>query len=178
MTQPLEIVSDSGGSVVVGRVASDAVYLRFVGHLSTHLGVVASARLRELLRGARGAWCFCDTQAPRSIDFFARSAVVRTFISHRAELSSVTMLVGGEPGRATSRMIASVLGPIARATDDADEFDRLLVRVAPLAHEQLRQAERRMPPAIRLSPHGSLRSGPASSEALRTASASPRPRAR
>jgi hypothetical protein len=136
VNNPLTMVADLQGAVVLGFVSKDIFYMRFTGHVTTRLGSKCAALLRRQLSSHAVQGIFCDGDQP-SIDLSARSEIVRAFLDNRRHLESMATLVGTPEVAPTLRAIATVLDCLAHIADTADDFHGMLIRAAPYAQAKL-----------------------------------------
>jgi hypothetical protein len=131
------MVADREGALVLGFVSKDIFYVRFIGHISLPLGIKCAALLRKNLADAPVLGCFCDAESPGAVDLAARSEIIRAFLDNRRRFESMATLVGTPAVASTVRAIATVLDCIAHIAEDSDEFNAMLIRVAPYAQAKL-----------------------------------------
>ena len=137
VNNPLNMVADLQGSVVMGFVSKDIFYLRFIGHVAAPLGAKCAALLRKQLAAQAVQGIFCDAEPAYSIDLSARSEVVRAFLDNRRHLESMATLVGTPAVAPTLRAIATVLDCLAVIAETPDDFHTMLIRAAPYAQARL-----------------------------------------
>jgi hypothetical protein len=133
----LEVLTDEGGSVVLGWLASNVLYVRFTGRLSAELGEAYVARLQTLLANMQSVRYFSDASALHSYDLLARSAFVRFVFANRSVLSSMVMLTWSEALAPSPPTVAATLGNGIDVLTDAKEFEARLLQAAPLARQKL-----------------------------------------
>lgn len=141
MGNSLEILAARSGAAILGELSADVFYAGLVGHVCSSLGSKCSARLATRLAAFDGAQVYCNLLLASSVDFSARSTIVRTLIACRHHVASMTMLVGSAAATATAQALAAIVDADARIVTDPNEFDALLVKAAPLAHLKLREIE-------------------------------------
>ncbi len=141
MGKSLEILAKRSGAAVLGWLADDVFYVGLVGYVSSGLGSKAAARMLSKLEGSTIVHCFCNAHLSHNVDFMARSAIVRTMLTNRRRIASMTALVGTPASNVTAQAIDSVLDCGATILTDPNAFDELLVKTAPLAHLRLREIE-------------------------------------
>ena len=141
MGKTLEILAERSGAAILGSLADNVFYLGFVGHVSAGLGAKCAAGMEARLAKATSAHWFCNALLAGTIDFSARSAMVRAALTSRHHIVSMTTLVATSAATALTHAIASMLDTEVAICMDATEFDQRLVRAAPLAHLKLREIE-------------------------------------
>ena len=137
MNDPLSMVADREGALVLGFVSKDIFYVRFMGRISTSLGSKFAALLRKSLADSPVIGCFCDADSPGTVDLAARSEIIRAFLDNRRRFESMATLVGTPGVASTVRAIATVLDCLVHIVENPDEFNTLLVRAAPYAQAKL-----------------------------------------
>ena len=137
VNNPLTMVADVQGSVVLGFVSKDIFYLRFIGHIAAPLGAKCAGLLRKQLGSNPIQGVFCDAEAHSTLDLSARSEVVRAFLDNRRHLESMATLVGTPEVAPTVRAIATVLDCLAHIAETQDDFHTMLIRAAPYAQAKL-----------------------------------------
>jgi hypothetical protein len=136
----IQILEDGGGTIALGPVADDVIYVCFVDHVSAALATVCARRLRRLLARTETFALFVDAHDPESVELGARNEIVRCLFAHRQKLRMVVSLVRTPAVRASAAFVSHVLGCVECVTDDGDEFDLMLSALAPNAHERLAPA--------------------------------------
>jgi hypothetical protein len=135
--RPLEVIADPEGSVTVGWVGEGVFYARFVGVLSADLGARHAQRLQKALTQVPSLHYFADSSALRTFDLAARSCFARVVLAHRRQFASLVLLAWAGGITASTRSFASAIGdPVVVLTDEL-EFEKALVRAAPLARQKL-----------------------------------------
>jgi len=134
---PLTLVADREGGIVLGFVSKDIFYIRFIDHVGSSLGSKCASLLRKKLADTPVQGVFSDAEGAGSIDFSARSSIVRAFLENRRHLESMTTLVGTPNVAPILRDIATVLDGLAYITESSNEFHSMLVRAAPYAQAKL-----------------------------------------
>ena len=137
VNNPLTMVADMQGSVVLGFVSKDIFYMRFIGHIAAPLGAKCAAFLRKHLASHPVQGVFCDAEPQSTLDLSARSEIVRALLDNRRQLESMATLVGTSAIAPTVRAIATVLDCLAHIAETQDEFHSMLIRVAPYAQAKL-----------------------------------------
>ena len=137
VNNPLTMVADVQGSVVLGFVSKDIFYMRFIGHVAAPLGAKCAGFLRKQLASHPIQGIFCDADPHSTLDLSARSEVVRAFLDHRRQLESMATMVGTPPVAPTVRAIATVLDCLAYIAETQDDFHTRLIRAAPYAQAKL-----------------------------------------
>lgn len=138
VNQPLEVLDDVQGAVVLGWVGPRVFYIRYVGDISARLGIAGASRLRLMLAEHRDILCFVDAASPETIDFSARSAMVRAFYASRTRFSHILTLTRASVVASTARVVAAMTGDITTIVDDTQVFKSELLKVAPFALPKLR----------------------------------------
>jgi hypothetical protein len=133
----LELLSDGAGSVLLGWLAPEVLFVRYTGRLSAELGDAYVARLQALLAGAPPVRYFSGASGLNSYDLLARSAFVRMVLANRRALSSMTMLTWNEGVGPVATNIAASLGDAVEVLADAKEFEARLLQAAPFARQRL-----------------------------------------
>jgi hypothetical protein len=133
----LEVVSDNDGSVTRGWVANGVYYARFVDGLSAGLGLAHVARLREILSQVDSLMYFADARALAHYDLLARSAFVRLLLENRRRFPLVVILTWAGDVTAATEAFTAAVGSIVTLVREADEFEKLLSHVAPLANQMV-----------------------------------------
>jgi hypothetical protein len=133
----IQILEDEAGTIALGPVADDVIYVCFVDHISAALATVCARRLRRLLGRTESFALFVDAHDPESVELGARNEIVRCLFAHRQKLRMVVSLVRTPAVRASAAFVSHVLGCVECVTDDGDEFDLMLSALAPDAHEKL-----------------------------------------
>ncbi len=136
----IQILEDAGGTIAIGPVADDVIYVAFVDHVSSALATVCARRLRRMLARSESFALFVDAHDPESVELGARNEIVRCLFAHRQKLRLVVSLVRTPAVRASAAFVSHVLGCTECVTDDGDEFDLMLSALAPNAHERLAPA--------------------------------------
>jgi hypothetical protein len=133
----LEYLTDDDGSVLLGWLASDVLYVRFAGRLSAAIGEAYVARLQTSLTNVQSVSYFSDASALQSYDLLARSAFVRFVLANRRVLTSMVMLTWSTGVGPVAANIAATLGDDFEVLTDPKEFATRLLQVAPFARRQL-----------------------------------------
>ena len=147
MSKPLQVLSDEQGAIVAGFLAPGVHYLRFIGTISSDLGIRGGTLLRKQLDNGPTMVGFFDMSSAQGIDFAARSAVVRALLANRQRLSSFTTLAPIGLLAKTARSMAMTLGSTAHVMEDAEAFEGRLLKAAPFALARLPQS--RWQPIVR-----------------------------
>lgn len=132
---PLELLTDTSGSVTFGWMAEGVYYARFSHSLSARLGEAFASRLRAAVRGSVPVKYYGDGRALESYDLLARSAFVRVVSEHRRRFENITLLSwnGGE----ISDAFLKALGQPTMVAKDALDFEASLFATAPHARYKL-----------------------------------------
>jgi hypothetical protein len=141
MGKSLEILAERSGAAIIGLLAEDVFYLGFVGHVTSGLASKCASRMTTALAGPQSAHCFFNAQLADTFDFSARSTIVRTALATRRHIASMTTLVRKQASTATAQAIVVMLDGEGTIVADANAFDTMLVKAAPLAHMRLREIE-------------------------------------
>jgi hypothetical protein len=136
-SEPLVVLTSDWGSIAMGLVAYDVLFLCFVGEISEELGARCARRIERTLAEDRKVGLFMDAYSPDGGNAAARAHVVRALLARRDRIHSVVTLVRTEHVMTTARRLSDALAVPAVVTTDSAEFDRMLVEVAPLAHERI-----------------------------------------
>jgi hypothetical protein len=135
--RPLEMLRDSEGAVIQGWVGEGVFYTRLVGALSAELGEMVASHLKKVIVEVPSLRYFSDASALRSYDLIARSALTRVILANRRRFADIVILTWSEGINAAEQALASAIGePIAIVTD-SEEFEKRLLRAAPLAKQTL-----------------------------------------
>ena len=132
---PLELITDSAGSVTFGWIDDGVFYARFSRSLSARLGEAFAARLRVGAQSCASLKYFGDARALESYDLLARSAFVRVVVEHRRKFESLTIL--NWAGTDLSPALVATLGDNVLVTKDPIEFEARLMATAPRARQKL-----------------------------------------
>jgi hypothetical protein len=135
--EPLVVFPGEWGSIAMGLVAHDVIFVCFVGEISETLGKRCARRLERLLLGNQRYSLFLDAYSPEGGNLAARAHIVRALLSRREHIGSVVTLARTERVATTARFLRDELGVPGIVTSEPGEFDRMLVEVAPLAHERI-----------------------------------------
>jgi hypothetical protein len=166
MAKALEVIADARGTVVIGFLASDVLYLRATGEISSGLGARCLAQLRGLLATKKSVSCFFDFSAALGGDLGARNAIMRVLIARRPRIVSILALVRGGAMIARARAMIAILDGLVELVEDASDFHDALLSAAP-------SAQNKLPPSRSIPARGSDRS---SAPAVRPRFLGPRPR--
>jgi hypothetical protein len=131
------MVTDLQGSVVLGFVERDIFYIRLIGHVSGPLGAKCASLLQRSLAAGPVVGFFWDAEPPGTIDFSARSGIIRALLENRRHIESMTTLVATKAVAPTVRAMATILDCIVQVAEDADEFHMMMIRAAPYAQAKL-----------------------------------------
>lgn len=151
MAKSLEVIADARGTIVIGFVAADILYLRASGEISSALGTRCVAQLRGLLVGKKSVSCFFDFSAALGSDVGARNAIMRALIARRRRLASILALVRGGAMIARARAMIAILDGLVELIEDASHFHEALLGAAP-------SAQKRLPPSRSIPAPGADRS--------------------
>jgi len=137
----MNLVRDSEGSIIYGLVEAQVYFSRFVGKLSARLGAGHLSDLQQVLEASSGGVCyFADASELSSYDLLARSAFVRTLLSHRKRFSEVVVLNWSGGVSTTGQALAATVGEPVQMLDDRNEFERRLSTASPRALTMIRSA--------------------------------------
>lgn len=134
---PFDTLRDAEGSVVVGWVGDSVIHARVEGGLSAELGARYAAHIPKLLGTQIGVHYFADVSGMTRYDLLARSAFVRMALAHRRAFESFTFLLWPAGLSPVARAFGDALGGTAELCTDVEDYERRLVRVAPLARYRL-----------------------------------------
>ncbi len=137
MDRPLEVLSDRSGAIILGWIDRHVLYIRFAGEISGTLGQCGAEQLRKLLADQWDVICFADASSPETVDFTARSAMVRAILAHRSQFKSIFVLTRSVAVTSTARVVARLIGDTILITEDLDEFAAKLLKVAPYSARKL-----------------------------------------
>jgi hypothetical protein len=136
--RPLEMLRDSEGAVILGWVGEGVFYTRFVGMLSAELGEMVASHLNKVVVAeATSLRYFSDASALKTYDLLARSAITRVVLAHRRRFADIVILTWAEGINAPERVFADAIGDPIHVITDAADFEKRLVRAAPLAKQTL-----------------------------------------
>jgi hypothetical protein len=137
MPKALEIICDARGTIVIGFLAGDVLYLRATGEISSGLGTLCVTQLRTLLSAKKSVSCFFDFSSALGSDLAARNAIMHALITRRHRLASILALVRGGAMIARARAMIAILAGLVRLVDDASAFHEALLDAAPSAQKRL-----------------------------------------
>jgi hypothetical protein len=137
MAKALEVISDARGTVVIGFVAADVLYLRAAGEISSGLGARCVAQVRALLSAKKSVSCFFDFSSALGSDLAARNAIMQALVARRHRLVSILALVRGGAMIARARAMIAILEGLVHLVEDASAFHEALLVAAPSAHKKL-----------------------------------------
>lgn len=147
---PLQVFTDSDGSIAVGFIGEGVLYTRIVAGLSASLGALYATHIQSLLNQSSTVRYFADISRMKQYDLLARSAFVRVVLANRRKLSSLAVHARTDGHGLASRTFTASLGSWVALVSEAHEFETQLVRAAPLAKE-------RIDPRTYTPPGGTLR---------------------
>jgi len=163
-----QVLSDSRGTVVAGRIDTGVYYIRIVDFITTALGMRFSALLRHELAAGPPVAIFVDAEAAQGSDFSSRSAIMQTLMAQRKQIASVTILVTAGPLSPRATEMAAMLGCKYQFVDSQVVFQMRLRELAPSTRS-------RMPSSGHMPVARSVRPG---ARSVRPAARSARPPAR
>ncbi len=139
MMKPLNFdrMRDAEGSALVGWAGDSAVYARVEGALSADLGARFAAHVEKLVVGISGVHYFADSSRLTRYDLLARSAFVRVALANRRRFESFTFLIWPDEVSPAARAFASAIGDNVVLCQELAEFERRLLRHAPLARYRI-----------------------------------------
>lgn len=133
---PLELLTDSMGSVTFGWMEQGVYYARFSHSLSARLGEAFAARLRAAVQSpGQPIQYFADGRALESYDLLARSAFVRVVTENRRRFDRITLLSWN--GADVSGPVLAALGDLTEVTKDQIDFESRLFASSPSARYKL-----------------------------------------
>jgi hypothetical protein len=135
--KPLELVADDEGSVTLGWVDTGVFYARFIGVLSAGLSEKHTLRLEAALARASALHYFADCRALASYEIGARSAFLKTVLTHRSQFKSVVILTWSLGITPVTRAFAAAVGEPVDVLADELAFESRLLATAPLARAKL-----------------------------------------
>jgi hypothetical protein len=92
MSGELQVLSDSGGSMIIGAIAPDVYFIRIVDFISASLGTRVAAQLHQELADTTQVHLFFDVEGAQGTELMARGAIMRALLAQRKRLLSVTIL--------------------------------------------------------------------------------------
>jgi hypothetical protein len=129
----LAVLNDADGTIAMGLLTADVVYVSFIDRISEDLGVWCARRLNRLIdRGPCSV--FLDAHAVTAGDIVARGAVSYALRRRSRELSGLVCLVGPRVVATSTAFVSEVFGTRGLATEESAAFDAVLTAVAPQAH--------------------------------------------
>ena len=135
--KPLELVADDEGSITLGWVDTGVFYARFIGVLSASLSEQHTGRLESALARTPDLHYFADCRALSSYEIGARSAFLKTVLTHRTQFKSVVILTWSLGITPVSRAFAAAIGEPVDVLADELAFESRLLATAPLARAKL-----------------------------------------
>jgi hypothetical protein len=135
--EPLVVFTSEWGSIAMGLVAHDVVFVCFVEEISETLGKRCAQRLERLLVGNQRYSVFIDAYSPEGGNLAARAHIVRALLSRRDHIASVVTLARTDRVAVTASFVRTELNVPGIVTTEPSEFDRMLVEAAPYAHERI-----------------------------------------
>ena len=135
MMKPLkfETLHDDEGTALIGWAGVSVIFARVEGGLSAALGVRFAGHLQGMLANVSGVHYFADASGLTRYDLLARSAFVRTALANRRRFASFTFLIWPAAVSPAARAFTAALGDNVELYQDASDFERRLLRLAPLA---------------------------------------------
>lgn len=137
---PFELLDDEEGSIAVGWAGESVIYAMVEGGLSATLGAQFADHVASLVRGMTGVHYFADAALMNRYDLLARSAFVRMALANRRCFESFTLLTWPDGGSPAARAFADALGHNVVMCTLLADFERRLLRAAPLARQRLSPA--------------------------------------
>ncbi|HEV8548038.1 MAG TPA: hypothetical protein VGQ57_03400 [Polyangiaceae bacterium] len=137
---PFELIDDEEGSVTVGWAGDTSLYALVEGGLSAKLGGRLAHRVQELVQGLSGVHYFGDSALMSRYDLLARSSFVRMALANRRAFASFTFLIWPDGVSSAAQAFADALGDNVALCTTLAEFERRLLREAPLARQRLNPA--------------------------------------
>ena len=132
---PLELLTDSQGSITFGWIDDATYYARFSRCLSARLGEAFAAGLRAAALSRAQLRYFGDGRALESYDLVARRAFAHVIVECRRKFQEVTLLAWS--GAPLDDRFVSALGKPVVVTQNALEFERRLFTCGPGARTKL-----------------------------------------
>jgi hypothetical protein len=139
-TVPFELLDDEEGAITVGWAGESVVYAMVEGGLSAGLGSRYANHVQSLVKGFSGVHYFSDAALMSRYDLLARSAFVRMALAQRKSFASFTFLTWSDGVSSTARAFADAIGPDVTLCTSLAEFERRLLREAPLARQRMNPA--------------------------------------
>lgn len=139
---PFETLRDADGLAIVGWAGASVIHSRIEGAMSAELGARFAAHVQRLVGNGAGVHYFADVSGLTRYDLLARSAFVRMALANRRRFQSFTFLAWAGGISSTARAFAEALGENTEIVLDSEDFERRLLRVAPLARHRLDPASR------------------------------------
>jgi hypothetical protein len=133
----LEVFGPASGSVTLGWVGDGVFFAKFLGSLSADVGMKHAARLQSILEQVPSLHYFSDSSTLESYDLLARSAFARVVLANRRKFASITLLTWPQGITPTTLAFVAAVGDPVDVLTDSLEFERRLLRAAPLARQKL-----------------------------------------
>ena len=137
---PFELLDDEEGSVAVGWAGDGVIYAMVEGGLTAELGAKYAEHVQSLVRGRTRVHYFADFALMTRYDLLARSAFVRMALANRRCFASFTFLTWPEGVSSAARALSEALGQNVVMCTLLADFERRLLREAPLARQRLSPA--------------------------------------
>ncbi len=134
---PFDTLRDVAGQVTVGWAGDSVIHARVVGAMSAELGKRFAGHVQRMVESCTEVHYFADVTGLTSYDLLARSAFVRMALAKRRHFASFTFLLWPVGVTEATRSFAIALGHGAELCVDDEDFERRLMRVAPLAKHRL-----------------------------------------
>jgi hypothetical protein len=134
---PLVVFTSEWGSIALGAVAHDVLFLCLVEAFSENIAARCARRLVRTLAGDFRYTLFIDAYSLDGASMAARAELIRACSARRENLLSTVSLVRSELAAASARLLSDELNVPAIVTTEPAEFDRMLVEAAPHAHERI-----------------------------------------
>jgi len=137
---PFDLLDDEEGSIAVGWAGDGVIYAMVEGGLTAKLGARYAEHVLALVRGSTGVHYFADLALMTRYDLLARSAFVRMGLANRRCFESFTLLTWPEGVSPAARSFSDALGENVTLCTQLADFERRLLRAAPLARQLLTPA--------------------------------------
>jgi hypothetical protein len=134
---PFDTFRDVAGQVTVGWAGDSVVHSKVDGAMSADVGKRFAAHIQRMVEACAGVHYFSDVTAMTSYDLLARSAFVRMALAKRRHFASFTFLLWPVGVTEATRSFVTALGEGTQLCVEAEDFERRLMRVAPLAKHRL-----------------------------------------
>lgn len=144
----LQTLTREGGSVSLGWLGNEVLWVQMSGHLSEQLASAYTMRLAELLEGRSGIQFFVDSSRLETYELSARGLATEFLLAFRTRFSRYVLLNWAGGLSSSGRNFIAALGSAFESVATPEEFGRRLRSVAPGADERIAGLERTSPDAV------------------------------